>query len=103
MARVASIMRVYPGKYEEYHRRHSELWPEMRAELEKYGYRNYSIFLDERTGSLFAYYETDDEALSEKIAETPACRKWWAYMKDIMETNEDFSPVSVPLREVFHL
>ena len=29
--------------------------------------------------------------------------KWWAYMKDIMETNPDNSPVTVPLQEVFHL
>ena len=30
-------------------------------------------------------------------------QKWWAYMKDIMECNEDNSPVSIPLKEVFHL
>ncbi|MES2374923.1 MAG: L-rhamnose mutarotase, partial [Bacteroidota bacterium] len=27
----------------------------------------------------------------------------WAYMKDIMESNADNSPVSVPLKEVFYL
>ena len=30
-------------------------------------------------------------------------KRWWAYMADIMETNADNSPVTVPLREVFHL
>jgi L-rhamnose mutarotase len=30
-------------------------------------------------------------------------RKWWAFMKDIMETNEDDSPVAIPLKEVFYL
>jgi L-rhamnose mutarotase len=30
-------------------------------------------------------------------------QKWWAYMKDIMQTNADNSPVNIPLKEVFHL
>ena len=30
-------------------------------------------------------------------------QKWWAYMKDIMETNADNSPVSTSLEEVFYL
>ena len=34
---------------------------------------------------------------------TAACRKWWAYMKDLMPSNPDNSPVSDPLKEVFHI
>jgi L-rhamnose mutarotase len=30
-------------------------------------------------------------------------QKWWKYMADIMETNPDFSPVTVPLEPVFHM
>jgi len=30
-------------------------------------------------------------------------RRWWAYMADIMATNPDNSPVTAPLRRVFHL
>jgi len=30
-------------------------------------------------------------------------KKWWTYMKDIMETNPDNSPVSISLKEVFYL
>ena len=30
-------------------------------------------------------------------------KKWWKYMADIMETNPDNSPVSIPLEEVFYL
>jgi L-rhamnose mutarotase len=33
----------------------------------------------------------------------PVMKKWWAYMKDIMETNPDNSPLSIPLKNVFHL
>jgi L-rhamnose mutarotase len=30
-------------------------------------------------------------------------QRWWSYMKDIMETNADASPVSIPLKEVFYM
>lgn len=29
-------------------------------------------------------------------------QKWWAYMADIMETNPDNDPISIPLETMFH-
>jgi L-rhamnose mutarotase len=39
----------------------------------------------------------------DELPQHPIMKKWWAYMKDIMETNTDHSPVSFPLTEVFYL
>ena len=47
-------MKLLPGFAAEYERRHDELWPEMVAMLHDYGARNYSIFLDPETDTLFA-------------------------------------------------
>ncbi|MDR2869427.1 MAG: L-rhamnose mutarotase [Deferribacteraceae bacterium] len=96
-------MKLYPQCYDEYERRHKELWPEMVDMIHRYGASNYSIFLDEETATLFAYIELADEAKWEQSADTEICKLWWAHMADIMETNPDNSPVSVPLRMVFHL
>jgi L-rhamnose mutarotase len=30
-------------------------------------------------------------------------QRWWKYMADVMESNPDHSPVSIPLKEVFYL
>lgn len=103
MIRKAFIMNVYPECHEEYRRRHDELWPEMVEMLQAHGARSYSIFLDAASSKLFGYLEIEDEELWSKSAETEICQKWWAYMKDIMETNDDNSPVVTDLREVFHL
>ena len=62
-----------------------------------------SIFLDDESGMLFGYVEIEDEDQWNAIANTAICRKWWAYMKDIMPSNPDDSPVSVELRRVFHI
>ena len=71
--------------------------------LKDHGSHNYSIFLDEETSDLFAYVELENADLWNKVAETEECKKWWAFMKDIMETNPDNSPKSVELKEVFYL
>ncbi|WP_167628392.1 L-rhamnose mutarotase [Listeria valentina] len=103
MERIASIMYLYEGQQEEYKKRHDELWPEMEQALKEHGASNYSIFLDPTTDILFAYLEVADKAAYDKIAETEICKKWWAYMAPIMKSNEDNSPVSKDLVQVFYL
>ncbi|WP_046174277.1 L-rhamnose mutarotase [Domibacillus indicus] len=103
MIRKASVMTVYKDQYEEYKKRHDELWPEMAAELKAHGAHNYSIFLEEETGKLFAYVEVESEEKWAGMAETEICQKWWAYMEPLMETNPDNSPVSRELKDVFYL
>jgi len=41
--------------------------------------------------------------LLDLLPQQPIMKKWWAHMKDIMETNPDNSPVSIPLENVFYL
>lgn len=103
MLRKAFRMSVDPGQYEEYERRHNELWPEMEEVLRSHGAHNYSIFLDKSDGSLFGYVEIENDVLWDAVAGTAVCQRWWHYMSDIMPTNDDESPQSVDLREVFHL
>lgn len=96
-------MKLFPGMEAEYERRHNLLWPEMKEMIHEHGGKNYTIFLDKETLTLFGYIEIVDEALWAKGADTAINRKWWDYMADIMETNPDNSPVSVDLKTVFHL
>lgn len=96
-------MFLHPGQAQEYERRHSLLWPEMKDMIHEYGGKNYTIFFDEQTNILFGYLEVEDSIRWNESAQTAICRKWWDYMADIMEVNEDNSPVSIDLKRVFHL
>ena len=96
-------MKLYDGMAAEYEKRHNELWPEMQDMIHAYGGRNYSIFLDEETNTLFGYIELEDPAKWSESADTAINRKWWDFMADIMETNPDNSPVCTDLKPVFHL
>jgi len=103
MRRFAFKMFLKPGCEEEYERRHAQLWPEMRRMLEEKGIRNYSIFWDKETNILFGYQEVEGEASSQDGDIPEINRKWWDFMADVMDTHPDNSPVTVELRELFHL
>jgi L-rhamnose mutarotase len=103
MKRFGFKMKMVPGFKEEYRKRHSELWPELARLLKNEGICNYSIFLDEETNTLFAYQEQAGESSSQDLGTTEIVKKWWKYMSDIMETNPDNSPVTIPLEQVFYM
>ena len=103
MKSIAFKMQLNKGAEAEYKKRHDNLWPELIALLKSKGISEYSIFLDETTNDLFGILKIDDAAMLDNLPEHPVMQKWWLYMKDIMESNPDNSPVSIPLKEVFYL
>lgn len=96
-------MFLKPGFEEEYTRRHNEIWPEVKALLKEAGVYDYSIFLDKETNILFAVQKVSGDQGSQDLGQTEIIQRWWDYMKDIMETNPDNSPVSIPLSQCFYM
>jgi L-rhamnose mutarotase len=103
MTRNAFTMQLKKGFEEEYKKRHDEIWPELSQALVDAGISDYSIYLDEDTLTLFAFQKLSDTNTADDLPQHPAVKKWWAYMADIMETHPDNSPVTRPLKEVFHM
>ena len=103
MKRLAFKMSLFPGKVDEYKKRHDEIWPELVDLLHQHGISDYSIFLDEESHALFGVMNVQDESQMEELPKTEIMKKWWAYMADIMETNTNNSPISVSLTNVFYM
>ncbi len=101
--RVAFKMQLFKGFEAEYKKRHDELWPDLQVLLKATGISDYSIFLDETTNSLFGVLKAEDPKALDDLPSHAVMQKWWAYMGDIMASNPDNSPVSVPLKEVFYM
>lgn len=101
--RVAFRMRLFPGKAEEYRRRHDAIWPELVDLLSAAGIRDYSIFLDPETDALFAVLERRRGHVMDDLPNHPVMQRWWAMMADIMETKAGNEPVSVPLQPMFRM
>ena len=98
-------MKLKPNVVDEYKRRHDEIWPELVELIREQGISDYSIFLDEQSLTLYAVQKisTKTSSSNEKLRENEIMKRWWAYMADLMETNPDQSPITHPLKLVFHM
>ena len=103
MEQIAFLMRLKPGQEEEYRKRHDEIWPELKAALTAAGIRDYSIFLDRETLSLFAVLRLTPQDTREALPTLPIMRKWWDYMADLMDVDPTNKPIERPLTRVFHM
>lgn len=103
MEKIAFVMQLLPGYEAEYEKRHDEIWPELVTALKEAGVSDYSIFHEPSSNKLFAVLKRTDDHGMDNLPLTPIVKKWWAFMSDIMETNDDNSPVVTPINNVFHL
>lgn len=103
--KVAFTMKLKPNVIDEYKRRHDEIWPELVNLIRENGISDYSIFLDEPSLTLFAVQKVSSTTNSSniKLRDNEIMKRWWAYMADLMETNDDKSPVTHSLQLVFHM
>lgn len=105
MPRVAFTLHVRPEMMDAYIERHSPVWPGMLAEIAAAGRRNYSIFLDRPSSTLFGYYETDDdEAARAYLATSPVAARWEASMAEFfVDLDGRADQAASTLTEVFNL
>jgi L-rhamnose mutarotase len=103
MKRLGFKMFLNEGQKAEYKKRHDEIWPELKKLLKNAGIREYSIFLDEETNTLFAFQKNSSDRGSHDLSQSDIIKKWWNFMSDIMKVNPDNSPVTVEMEEVFYL
>jgi L-rhamnose mutarotase len=103
MKREAFKIFLKPRCEAEYEKRHREICPELKKLLSDNGVYDYSIYWDKETNILFACQKTKGGESSQDMGSNPIVQKWWDYMADIMKTNPDNSPVSIPLYEIFRM
>lgn len=101
--RVAFRMRVHPDKIAEYKKRHDEIWPDLVKALKDAGVSDYSIWHYPQTNYLFATLIRSDDHTMADLPKTDANKRWWAFMDDVMDYNDDGTPVAVDLVQVFNL
>jgi len=104
MQRICFQLQVRPDRLSEYRERHAAVWPSMLHAIEASGRRNYSLFLRD-DGLLIGYYETDDDAASQRSLESnPATAPWEAQMAEFFESVDGRPDQSAPrLTEIFNL
>lgn len=82
MTRYGSVIRVQPGKLDEYKQLHAAVWPDVLTMIRECNIRNYSIY--HKDGWLFSYFEyhgDDFDADMAKMAADPTTQEWWKVCK----------------------
>ncbi len=103
MEQVAFLMHLKKGNEAEYRRRHDEIWPELKNALSDAGICDYSIFLDEATGNLFAVLRLKPDNTRHNLPSLPVMRRWWDCMADLMDVDSTNKPIERALLPVFHM
>ena len=80
MKRIAFKMYLKEGMKEEYKRRHDEIWTGLKKLLVESGIKEYSIFFDEESNTLFAFQKVSGDSGSQDLGDDETVRKWWKYM-----------------------
>ena len=86
MQRYGMVLKVLPGKLEEYRRLHAAVWPDVLKMIAECNIRNYSIY--HKDGYLFSYFEyvgDDFDADMARMAADPTTQDWWDVCKPCQE------------------
>jgi L-rhamnose mutarotase len=84
MQRIAFQLRLKHGSEKAYDEAHRHVWPELLAELQSFGVREYSIF--RRDSELFLYMLVPDfQQLLVALAENDVNRRWQQTMEPLLD------------------
>lgn len=103
MQRICFLMKIIPGREQEYERRHAEIWPELVAALQEAGVGNYTLF---RRGTMvIAYAECHPDAATAfgAVGATDVNARWGQWFTDVLSQYTDGGGGLVEAREVWHL
>jgi len=105
MQRHGSVLRLQPGKYDEYRRLHLAVWPTVLARISACHIRNYSIY--HRDGWLFSYFEYHGEDFAAdmaRMAADPVTQDWWKLCQPCQDPLPDRAPGEwwAHMEELFH-
>ena len=104
MERLLFFIYLYEGKEAEYDKRHDELWPDMAQALTDCGWKNYSIFLNEKEGTLIGYCEVDNFAAAQaKMSKMDVNTRWQEFMQPLFPQDKRADQSFENFVEVFHL
>lgn len=104
--RYGSVIKVAPGRLEEYKRLHAAVWDSVKKMIKECNLQNYSIYY--KDGYLFSYYEytgNDYAADMVKMAADPETQRWWTFCEPCQQPLESRAEGEwwATMEEVFHL
>ena len=86
MTHVGLAMTLKPGCYDEYKRRHDELWPELAERMTSCGI---DMVIYRHGDLLFVHGTAPSPEAWSQLSDDPITPKWNTHMAEVLETGDD--------------
>ena len=99
--RSAMVTRVKPEKEKEYRWLHQTTWPSVVDWMNRYGWRNFSIFLTELDGTIYEFYyveEVPSEHPAKNLGKDPALTRWLKLTDPCQNPLPDANGIWAPMK-----
>ena len=95
---------MHPDRVNDYRESHAAIPDYYRQALSDAGWKNYSIFLNEKEGTLIGYCEVDDFAAAKaKMSTLDVNTRWQEFMQPLFPQDKRADESFENFVEVFHL
>jgi len=103
MERLCFTFELYPGKEDEYKKRHDDIWPELVEAIRDSGFRNYGLF--RRGLQVVGYVECHPDVATafSKLGAYEVNARWAKWFEDVIVRLVDEEGNLFLLDEVWHL
>ncbi len=98
MKSIGLVLKLRPGAYDEYKKRHDELWPDLAAAQTALGI---SMVIYRYEDLLFVHEQAPSEESFKKMAAHPITPRWNKHMAEVIQTNERGEVIHIPLPLAF--
>lgn len=106
MKRFAMVLKIKPGKKQDYKSIHENVWPEILEALKDSNIKNNSTFVNDELLFMYLEYSGNDfESDWKKYGENSKVQEWVTKLRNLIEAYEHPVPKSgwTILEEAFHL
>jgi L-rhamnose mutarotase len=103
MLRQALVLKLKPGKLEEYIYHHDRIpteWPRLHAALKDSGIHSIRTFAAEPL--LFLYADVEDEGAFPRLWDTDAHKEWANVMDPLIELDAEMRPDARFIKQIFN-
>ena len=98
MKATGMALKLRPGCYDEYKKRHDELWPELADVMYENGI-NMAIYRFEDT--LFIYGTAPSSEAWQRVEDHPVTPRWNEHMAEVLETDDNGELIFHDLPQAF--
>lgn len=98
MKSVGLALKLRPGCYDEYKKRHDELWPDLAEAMKK---RGISMVIYRHEETLFVYGTGPSQKEWDELGADPVTPRWNKYMSEVLQTDARGALIFISLPQAF--